>query len=168
MRCAVILLAISLVIIITGCSGPENKLGRGINNVTEVVRMGELRRSIEQTALWDGPATAFTTGFIRGLNRTVVRTTLGAFEVVTFPVPPYKALMTPKGWPNYNLYPDPSIKNSTHPFGGMKLEEHPVYPASYAPNLVSDALFYTDTSLGFSGGDVAPFIMGSRFRIFDN
>jgi hypothetical protein len=28
-------------------------------------------------------------------------------------------------------------------------------------------MFATDTNLGFSGGDVAPFIPGSRFRIFD-
>ena len=30
----------------TGCAGPEEKLGRGINNVTELARGGEIRRSI--------------------------------------------------------------------------------------------------------------------------
>jgi hypothetical protein len=29
-------------------------------------------------------------------------------------------------------------------------------------------VFDTDTYMGFSGGDVAPFIPGSRFRVFDN
>ena len=29
-------------------------------------------------------------------------------------------------------------------------------------------MFDTDTYTGFSGGDVAPFIPGSRFRVFDN
>jgi hypothetical protein len=28
-------------------------------------------------------------------------------------------------------------------------------------------VFETDINLGFSGGDVAPIIPGSRFRIFD-
>jgi hypothetical protein len=44
----------------------------------------------------------------------------------------------------------------------------PVYPDSYKPGLVSDSLFDTDTYTGFSGGDVAPFIPGSRFSVFDN
>ena len=64
-------------LMLTGCSGPERKLGRGINNVTEFARMGEMRRSIEQTAMWDGPSTAFTTGTIRGFNRSMARTVLG-------------------------------------------------------------------------------------------
>ncbi len=169
MRNAVINVALAVGFILSsGCAGPEKKLGRGFNNVTEFTRMGELRRSIEQTALWDGPATAYTTGFIRGFNRSVARTLLGAYEVATFPFPPYHALFTPKGWPNYNLYPDPSVTTTTSPWGGLTLSEHPVYPASYAPNLVSDSLFSTDTSLGFSGGDIAPMVPGSRFRIFDN
>jgi hypothetical protein len=43
-----------------------------------------------------------------------------------------------------------------------------VYPDSYKPRLLSDSTFDTDTSLGFSGGDVMPFVPGSRFHIFDN
>ena len=48
------------------------------------------------------------------------------------------------------------------------LKPDPVFPESYKPGLISDALFDTDTYTGFSGGDVAPFIPGSRFRVFDN
>jgi hypothetical protein len=48
------------------------------------------------------------------------------------------------------------------------LPEYPVYPASYKPGILSDSIFATDTALGFSGGDVAPFVPGSRFKIFDN
>jgi hypothetical protein len=44
----------------------------------------------------------------------------------------------------------------------------PVFPESYKPGLVSDALFDTDTYTGFSGGDVAPWFPGSRFSIFNN
>lgn len=127
-----------------GCSGPEKKLGRGINNLTEFVRMGEIRRSVEQTALWYGPETAYTTGFIRGFNRSLARTFIGAYEVVTFPFPSYDPLFTNKFSPN------------------------PVYPDSYKPNLIEDQTFAPDTSLGYAGGDVVPFIPGSRFRIFDN
>ena len=152
------------VLALTGCAGPERKFGRGMNNVTEVARLGELRRSMEQSGLWEGPEAAYTTGVIRGLHRTVVRTVIGAYEMVTAPIPPYHALLTSTN----RLYPDFSIRNSTFPWGGMVLPEDPVYPASYRPGVLSDSLFATDTSLGFSGGDVAPMVPGSRFHVFDN
>ena len=41
-------------------------------------------------------------------------------------------------------------------------------PESYKPSSYSDAMFDTDTYTGFSGGEVAPWIPGSRFKIFDN
>ena len=44
----------------------------------------------------------------------------------------------------------------------------PVYPESYKPGLISGSTFDTDTYTGFSGGDIAPYIPGSRFRVFDN
>ena len=168
MRNVLTLLAVGAALTLTGCAGPEQKLGRGLNNSLEFVRMGEIRRSVEQTALWDSPAEAHTTGLVRGFNRSLARTALGVYEIATFPLPPYHALFTPKGWPQYNLYPDPSIRTTTYPWGGLKLPADPVYPDSYKPGLISDSLFCTDTSLGFSGGDVAPMIPGSRFRIFDN
>src|SRR5262245_44356616 len=62
----------------TGCAGPEQKFGRGLNNVTEFARLGEIRRSMEQTAIWEGTDKAYTTGFMRGLNRSLVRTGVGA------------------------------------------------------------------------------------------
>ena len=42
----------------------------------------------------------------------------------------------------------------------------PGYPDSYKPGLPNDPIFDTDTALGFSGGDVAPIVPGSRFAIF--
>jgi len=128
----------------TGCAGPEQKLGRGMNNLYEVVRMGEMRRSIEQTAVFDSPDAGYTTGLVRGFDRSLARTGLGALEIVTFPLPPYDPMFT-----HY-------------------LKPEPVYPASYKPSLISDSLFDTDTYTGFSGGDVAPYIPGSRFKVFDN
>jgi len=127
----------------TGCANVENKFGRGMANIMEPIRMGELRRSMEQTALFDTPDATYTTGFIRGLNRTLARTGVGVYEIVTAPFPPYDPVFT-----DY-------------------LSPGPVYPNSYTPNIVEDTSFSTDTNLGFAGGDVNPFIPGSRFRIFD-
>ncbi len=156
----------ALTLLSLGCAGPEQKLGRGLNNMAEITRMGEMRRSIEQTALWEGADTAYTAGFFRGFNRGLARTAIGVFEVLTFPfpTPTYGPLFTPKG----PLYPDYSTRTYIFPFGGLALPEHPVYPDSYRPGLIEDSIFFTDTSLGFSGGDIAPMIPGSRFRIFED
>lgn len=130
----------ALFLLSAGCAGPEQKLGRGLLNVTEFARLGEIRRSMEQTALWDATDKTYSTGFIKGFNRSVARTAVGAYEIVTFPFPKY----------------DPYI-----------LPENPVYPDSYKPKLISDPTFGMDTALGFSGGDIVPFVPGSRFHIFD-
>lgn len=127
-----------------GCAGPEMKMGRGMRNVYEVARGGEMRRAKEQTALFDSPDEAYTTGFIKGFNRTLARTGLGLYEIVTAPIPPYGPICT-----HY-------------------LKPEPVYPDNYKPGLKSDSTYATDTALGFGGGDVAPLIPGSRFRIFDH
>ncbi len=128
----------------SGCAGPESKLGRGVSNPLEVTRMGELRRSVEQTAIFDSPSTGYTTGFIHGVDATVARTAMGVYEIVTFPIPPY------------------------HPVLTSYVKPGPIYPESYKPGKISSSLFDTDTYMGFSGGEVAPFIPGSRFKIFDN
>lgn len=124
----------------TGCAGPEQKLGRGISNVSEFARMGEIRRSMEQTAIWEGPDKAYTSGVIRGVNRSLARTAVGVYEIVSFPFPPFDPVFLPSD---------------------------PVYPDSYVPNLMADPTFGPDAALGFSGGDIAPMIPGSRFRVFD-
>ncbi len=139
-----------LALLASGCATPdqgfafEQKFGRGLRNITEFVRGGEIRRSMEQTALLDGPDMAYSTGFIRGFNKTLVRTGVGVYEMVTAPFPPYDPLFT-----DY-------------------MTVNPVYPDSYKPHLLADPTFGPDSSLGFSGGDVAPSFPGSRFRIFDN
>jgi putative exosortase-associated protein (TIGR04073 family) len=128
----------------SGCAGPEQKLGRGMNNFYEVVRMGEMRRSIEQTAVFDSPDAGYTYGAVRGFDRSLARTGVGVAEIVTFPFPPYVPLFT------------------------RYLAPEAPYPESYKPGRLSDSMFDTDTYSGFSGGDVAPFIPGSRFKVFDN
>ena len=126
-----------------GCANVENKFGRGMSNTFEIVRGGEFRRTMEQTALVDGPDTAYGTGFIRGVNRTLARTGIGIYEVVTAPFPPYGPVFTDHFSPG------------------------PVYPDNYTPGILEDSMFATDSHLGFSGGEVFPMIPGSRFKIFE-
>src|SRR5580704_8230620 len=71
---------------VVGCQGPEQKLGRGMNNLVEFARMGELRRSMEQAAIFDAPG-GITTGIIHGIDRSFARTGVGLYEVLTFPIP---------------------------------------------------------------------------------
>jgi len=137
-------LLLTFTLLSAGCAGPERKFGRDVNNFFEIVRIGEVRRTVEQTAMTDGPDSAYTGGFVKGVNRSISRTFIRLYEIVTFPIPSYDPIAT-----NY-------------------LTPGPVYPDSYQPNLIADQVFAPDTSLGFAGGDVAPMIPGSRFRIFDN
>jgi putative exosortase-associated protein (TIGR04073 family) len=127
----------------SGCANAEKKLGRGMSNMTEVARLGEMRRSIEQTALFDRPGGHYATGVIRGVNKTLARTGVGVYEVVTAPFPPYDPVFTDYLSPN------------------------PAYPDNYRPDILDDSLFATDSEMGFSGIDIAPWIPGSRFKIFN-
>jgi putative exosortase-associated protein (TIGR04073 family) len=128
----------------SGCAGPEKKFGRGMANLTECIRWGETRRSIEQTAVFYSPEEGYTRGFISGLNKTLARTGLGVYEIVTFPIPSYDPIFTDYLSPN------------------------PAYPDSYRPSLVAGSTFATDTSLGMTGGDILPIIPGNRFHIHDH
>ncbi len=137
------LLAAAILVTAVGCARTEAKLGRGMRNMTEVVRWGEMQRSIEQTALFDSPDMAYTTGVVRGFNKTMARTGIGIYEVVTAPFPPYDPVFT-----NY-------------------LPEHPQSPDSSRSQMLADPMVGPDTNLGFSGGAIAPLVPGSRFQIFD-
>ena len=140
-----LLAAVALAAVFTsGCAGPEQKLGMGMSNTFEFARLGEMRRTVEQTAIFESPGQAYTTGMIRGFDRSIGRTAMGVYEIATFPIPPYHPVLT-------------------HTF-----KTEPVFPESYKPGLVSDTLFDTDTYMGYSGGDVAPWLIGSRFKVFDN
>jgi len=128
-----------------GCStGPEEKFSRGLRNSTEFARMGEIRRSVEQTTLFDGPDKGYSLGVVRGINKSLVRTAVGAYELVTAPLPPYGPVMT------HYITPEPGM------------------PDSFRPDRLADQTMATDTHMGFSGGDIAPMVPGSRFRVFDN
>ncbi len=157
-------------LLVAGCAGPEKKLGRGLANVTEFARMGELSRSVEQTTLWEGTDKGMTVGFIRGFNRTVARTVIGAAEVATFYAPwpkngdwSYDACYTPDG----PLYPDYSVATYTEPWGGMRLTEYPGVPDSYHVAWPSGGAMDPDSEMGISGGAIIPFFPFGRFTIME-
>ena len=145
MRKTLLLLAVLVTAgtLVSGCANVENKFGRGMANTFDIVRAGEFRRTMEQSALFDGPDFAYSTGFVHGVNRTLSRTGIGVYEMVTAPFPPYHPVFTDHFAPG------------------------PVYPDNYAPGIMADSMFSTDTELGYGGGDVLPMIPGSRFRVFD-
>jgi putative exosortase-associated protein (TIGR04073 family) len=128
----------------SGCAGPEQKMGRGVNNLFEAVRLGEMHRSLEQQAVLDPQGDGYAYGVVHGIDRSLARTGIGIYEIVTFPLPPY------------------------HPVFTKHFTAEPAYPDNFTPRRFSDSIFDTDTYAGFSGGDVAPFVPGSRFSIFDN
>jgi putative exosortase-associated protein (TIGR04073 family) len=133
------LLLTAVVAALVGCTSAEQKLGRGFNNLTEPLRLGEVQRGYEQGALFGG-ANGSTVGTIKGINRTIGRTVVGAVEVLTFPIPS-----------------EPYFK-----------PDGKVYPDSYKPgHLGAATVMATDNSLGFESSDVAPLIPGSRFRVID-
>jgi putative exosortase-associated protein (TIGR04073 family) len=138
---------IGLSALIAGCAGPEQKFGRGLSNMVEFARMGEMRRSMEQAAIFDTPGHGgMAGGVVHGFDRSLARTGAGIYEVLTFPIP-----------------------NGGHgSYAPVFLPADPVYPDSYTPDWIADSTLSPDTSLGFSGGDIAPWSPGSRFRVFDN
>ena len=132
-------LLVGVVALASGCASAERKLGRGLNNLTEPLRLGEFGRSYEQAYLWDGADASTSVGVIKGINRTIGRTIVGAVEVATFPIPS-----------------EPYFKPT-----------HPVYPDVYKPNVLDSSSIQADKAIGFDSGDVAPFLPGSRFSIFE-
>src|ERR1043166_6041177 len=110
-----LLVVLVIAALASGCANVERKFGRGMANSFEIVRAGEFRRTMEQTAIFDGADAAYTTGFVRGINRTLARTGIGVYEVVTAPLPPYDPVFTDYFAPG------------------------PVYPDNYVPTLLNDS-----------------------------
>ena len=139
-----LLAAVGLVgLFASGCTNMQTKLGRGLDNTFEIVRMGEMRRTYEQTSLFYGPDYGRSAGLVQGFCRTIGRTGIGIYEVATAPFPPYHPVLTDHFSPS------------------------PAYPDSYKPGIAAGSSVETDTYIGFSGGDVLPVIPGSRFTVFE-
>jgi len=127
-----------------GCAGPEQKLGRGVSNTTSIITLSELNRGMEQSVVSGTPGPGIATGLIHGFNQTMARAGMGLYEIATFPFPPY------------------------HPVLTQCVPATPGFPDSYHPGSPDNSTFQTDTYFGFSGGDIAPFVPGSRFTVFQN
>jgi putative exosortase-associated protein (TIGR04073 family) len=130
-----------LAVLATGCANVERKFGRGMANTKEIVRWGEYRRTMEQSSLFNSPEYTYTTAGIHGFNRTLARTGIGIYEVITAPFPPYGPVCT------------------------RHFSPEPVFPDNYRPDIMADSMFETDTHIGFSGGPIAPGIPGNRFQV---
>ena len=130
-----LVVGVAAVTLLTGCNSMERKLGRGISNVMEPVRMGEFTRSTEQTYLAEGPSVAQSYGYVHGVTRTVQRTFAGAFDIVTFPIPT-----------------EPLI----HPV-------EPVHPDSVVPEMAGNLGLGSDRYIGLEGGAFLPGIGGAYF-----
>lgn len=126
-----------------GCAGPEAKFGRGVGNIGEVARGGEFVRSVEQAGLFEGTDVGIATGTVRGINRTLARTGVGIYEIITAPLPPYGPI-----WTDY-------------------LSPKPLYSDGFHPRKWADSMFASDQMMGFSGGDIFPYLPNCRFRVFD-
>jgi putative exosortase-associated protein (TIGR04073 family) len=143
---------------LTGCSGPEQKLSRGLDNTLEVARWGDMRESVEKGAIFSAPDVSYTYGFVHGFDQSLKRIGLGVYETATFLIPNYS--FEKSSW-NYG----PIMTQGWRYVDGVPVV--PEYPDSYRPGIISGSTFDTDTYTGFSGGDVAPYVPGSRFKIFD-
>ena len=176
------LAALAVVFLAAGCTGPEQKLGRGLSNTYEVVRWGELRRSVELASVEPLPGYGYY-GLIHGFDRSLQRAGLGVFEVATFPIPTptygpifvqdsgtvnLQSVYTPDGVLMVQSGTVKSPVNLKSVYTEKRFAPDPVFPSSYKPGRYSDRLFDTDTYTGFSGGDVAPWVPGSRWSIFQN
>jgi putative exosortase-associated protein (TIGR04073 family) len=110
-------------------------------NTKEIVRWGEYRRGMEQSSLFNSPDYTYNTGGIHGFNRSLARTGIGIYEILTAPFPPYGPVAT------------------------CRFSPEPVYPDNYRPDVMADSMFETDTHIGFSGGPIAPGVPGNRFQV---
>ena len=129
----------------TGCAGPDHKLGRGFNNTFEIVRMGEMRRTVEQTTVFESPG-------------------IGCHRRLRSRLRPYPGSHRPRPVSKWR----PSRCRLTTRFSPNISSPNRCSRTATSPAVISDPLFDTDTYTGFSGGDIAPFIPGSRFTIFEN
>jgi len=128
-----------LAITASGCAGPEEKLGRGIRNTCEIVRLSGLRTSMEQTTVWDSPAEGATTGVVKGIDLSLARTGVGIYEVITFPFPPY------------------------HPVATKYLSPLPTYPDNCKPGIPNDPLYDANHYIGYQTGVTFGFVPGNQF-----
>ena len=80
-----VLLVALLISSVAFADGPIKKLGRGLANI--VTCPLEVIKGISDANTENGPIAAVTFGLLKGIFNTGVRVAVGAYEVVTFPIP---------------------------------------------------------------------------------
>ena len=73
------------------------KLGRGVGNI--LTGWIEVPKNIYDTSMESNVFAGLTLGLIKGVGMTVMRTVVGAYETVTFPIPlpeDYKPIVEPE------------------------------------------------------------------------
>ena len=103
MRKTIPLLALLILVgaFASGCANPGKKFARGMSNSVEFVRLGDFRRSMEQHGVFDH---SYSAGFFDGMERTVARTGIGVYEVVTFWAPQEPILKPAYFKPAFKVY----------------------------------------------------------------
>ncbi len=94
----VIISAFAFILTLTSpayCDTALKKLGRGLCNI--VTAPVEITHQISKVSNTDGPMAGLSYGTLKGVLMTGVRAVVGAYEVVTFPIPMprhYKPILT--------------------------------------------------------------------------
>jgi len=98
-------LIVSLVCIQSPCFADNmlRKLGRGTCNI--VTSIFEIPKSIQEIFYEEGAPAAATYGVFDGVYKFLLRTVVGAYEVVTFPIP-FPADYEPIVEPEFLFSPD--------------------------------------------------------------
>ncbi len=72
---------------------PIHKMGRGLTNV--LTGWIELPKQVHLGSQQDRPLAGLSWGLVKGLGMTVLRSGLGVYEAVTFPIPYPKEFASP-------------------------------------------------------------------------
>ena len=72
---------------------PIHKMGRGVVNV--LTGWLELPKQLDMGAHESNPVTGLAQGALKGLSLTLLRTGIGAYEAITFPIPYPKQFASP-------------------------------------------------------------------------
>lgn len=72
---------------------PIHKMGRGMVNV--LTSWIEVPKQLDRGRREDNPLAGLSSGILKGVGLTLLRVGVGAYEIVTFPVPYPKAFASP-------------------------------------------------------------------------
>jgi putative exosortase-associated protein (TIGR04073 family) len=83
----IILLALMIINIASASYAQDmaRKLGRGVGNI--LTGWIEMPKNIYDTSVENNVLAGITLGLVKGVGKTVMRTVVGAYETVTFPIP---------------------------------------------------------------------------------